>query len=166
MLVNILLGRPLPIYGDGQNIRDWLHVDDHCMGIDLILRNGDPGEVYNIGGRAECANLSLVELLCGAVEKAFAARPELAGRFPSSPVSRGRSAEGLKQFVQDRPGHDRRYAIDCAKAERKLGFLPTYTLPEGLAQTLAWYLDNEPWWRGVMDGSYQRWIETHYENRA
>jgi dTDP-glucose 4,6-dehydratase len=166
MLVNILQGRPLPIYGDGQNIRDWLHVDDHCLGIDLILRKGRPGQVYNIGGREECANLTLVGLLCSAVEKAFAERPDLAARFPACPISTGKPAQSLKQFVKDRPGHDRRYAINCGKAEQELGFLPTFTLEEGLSQTLSWYLDNEAWWRGVMDGSYQRWIETHYEKRA
>ena len=162
MIVNLLHGRELPIYGDGRNVRDWLHVSDHCRGIERILERGRPGEVYNIGGGAESENLQLVETLCSVADAAFAADAQLAGRFPDAPATRGEQSAGLIRFVKDRPGHDRRYAIDCSKAERELGYRAEVTLARGLTETFAWYLANEGWWRSVMDGSYQRWIETHY----
>ncbi|MDB6083982.1 MAG: rffG 1 [Gammaproteobacteria bacterium] len=165
MIVNVLHGRPLPIYGDGRNIRDWLYVEDHCRGIDLVLSHGKAGEVYNIGGRAECENLELVRLLCEHADKEIRARPELHSRFPACPASRGDSAAALMQFVKDRPGHDRRYAIDSRKIERELGFKPTVSLAEGLRRTLAWYLGNEDWWRSVMDGRYQDWMTMQYQRR-
>jgi dTDP-glucose 4,6-dehydratase len=161
-IVNILEGRPLPIYGDGRNVRDWLHVGDHCRGIELVLRRGRLGEVYNIGGRAECENVDLVRLLCEIAQQSFDAHPELRARFPLCPASSGKAVTDLVRFVPDRPGHDRRYAIDCGKIERELGFAPTITLRTGLADTLQWYLDHEPWWRGVMDGSYRNWFELQY----
>ena len=162
MIVNLLHGRALPIYGDGRNVRDWLHVSDHCRGIERVLERGTPGEVYNIGGGAESENLALVETLCAVADRAFQQRPELTGTFGSSPAARGEHCASLIQFVKDRPGHDRRYAIDCSKAERELGYRAEVTLEQGLQDTFAWYLDHQWWWRGVMDGSYQRWIETHY----
>jgi dTDP-glucose 4,6-dehydratase len=162
MIVNVLQGKPLPIYGDGRNVRDWLYVDDHCRGIDLILANGRAGEVYNIGGRSECENLELVSILCDLADRLFAEQPELGARFPACPAAQGRQSRTLIQFVKDRPGHDRRYAINCSKIESELGFDPSVSLAEGLRRTVSWYLDNEAWWRAVMDGSYQRWIETHY----
>lgn len=162
MIVNMLQGRPLPIYGDGRNIRDWLHVHDHCRGIDLILAQGRPGEVYNIGGRCECENVRLVHMLCELVDAAFREQPELRERFRDSPMARGEPAASLIRFVKDRPGHDRRYAIDCGKIERELGFRCSYSLDAGLAQTLSWYLANESWWRAVVSGEYRRWIEKHY----
>jgi dTDP-glucose 4,6-dehydratase len=162
MIVNLLHGRELPIYGDGRNVRDWLHVSDHCRGIERILERGRPGEVYNIGGGAESENLQLVETLCAVADAAFAADAQLAGRFPDAPAARGERSASLIRFVKDRPGHDRRYAIDCRKAERELGYRAAVTLARGLAETFTWYLANEGWWRSVMDGSYQRWIETHY----
>jgi dTDP-glucose 4,6-dehydratase len=162
LVVNILQGRPLPIYGDGRNVRDWLHVEDHCRGIDLILAKGEGGHVYNIGGRAECENLRIVQMLCALADETFNERPQLRSLFPECPVSRGASAGSLIRFVKDRPGHDRRYAIDAGKIERTLGFRPSLSLQEGLRRTLLWYLDNVPWWQGVMDGSYQRWVELQY----
>jgi dTDP-glucose 4,6-dehydratase len=165
MIVNILHGRPLPIYGDGRNVRDWLYVEDHCRGIDLILARGREGEVYNIGGRAECENLQLVRLLCEHADGELAARPDLCSSFPACPAGTGGSAAALIRFVTDRPGHDRRYAIDCGKIERELGFAPTLSLSEGLRRTLMWYLGNAPWWQSVMDGRYQEWINTQYQNR-
>ncbi len=127
-----------------------------------MLERGKPGEVYNIGGGAESENLTLVETLCAVTDRAFQARPQLRESFPTAPAARGEQSATLIRFVKDRPGHDRRYAIDCSKAERELGYRAEVTLERGLQDTLAWYLDNEWWWRGVMDGSYQRWIETHY----
>jgi dTDP-glucose 4,6-dehydratase len=162
MIVNILHGRPLPIYGDGRNVRDWLHVSDHCRGIDLILEKGRPGEVYNIGGGVESENLKLVDTLCAVADDAFRQRPELASRFSSCPAAHGEKTASLIRFVEDRPGHDRRYAIDCGKIERELGYRAQAALASGLRDTFEWYVQNEWWWRAVMDGSYQHWIETHY----
>jgi dTDP-glucose 4,6-dehydratase len=162
MIVNLLHGRQLPIYGDGRNVRDWLHVSDHCRGIDLVLQKGRPGEVYNIGGGVESENLKLIETLCAVADEALGQDPDLCSRFSACPAARGGKSSTLIQFVKDRPGHDRRYAIDCGKIERELGYHAQMTLARGLRATFAWYLANEPWWRAVMDGSYQRWIETHY----
>jgi len=154
-LLNILQGKPLPIYGDGMQIRDWLHVDDHNRGIELILRNGLLGETYNIGGNNEWANLDTVKLLCNIADKAFAGDPALKARFPQSPCARGSAAETLITFVKDRPGHDTRYAIDAGKLTRELGYEPRMTFDSGLASTVQWYLHNEPWWRGIQDQSYR-----------
>ena len=165
LIVNILHGRPLPIYGDGGNVRDWLYVEDHCRGIDLVLTNGREGEVYNIGGRAESENLQLVHLLCECADREVASRPDLHASFPASPILQGGKATSLIKFVTDRPGHDRRYAIDSAKIERELGFKPTVSLAEGLRRTVGWYLSNADWWQSVMDGRYQDWITTQYQRR-
>jgi len=164
-IVNILLGRPLPIYGDGKNVRDWLYVEDHCLGIDLVLCRGNPGEVYNIGGRSEYENLQLVQLLCAEADESFRSQPDLRLKYPQCPAAKGQAAATLISFVPDRPGHDRRYAIDCRKIERDLGFAPSVTLTEGLRRTLAWYVANEAWWQSVMDGRYQHWIATNYQKR-
>ncbi len=137
---NCLSGNRLPIYGDGLNVRDWLHVEDHCRGIDLVLRQGRPGESYNIGGGAEQPNLDLIDMLCAIVDRAFAHRPDLARRFPNAPPARGLPSAALKSFVADRPGHDRRYAIDDTKARDELGYGPTRALAEGLSSTVDWYL--------------------------
>ena len=161
-IVNILEGRTLAIYGDGRNVRDWVHVSDHCRGIELVLQSGRLGEVYNIGGRRECENVALVRRLCELAQQAFVAHPELKTRFPSCPAARGEAVASLIGFVQDRPGHDRRYAIDCGKIDRELGFTPRISLEEGLSETFEWYLGHESWWRGVMDGSYRNWIERQY----
>jgi dTDP-glucose 4,6-dehydratase len=162
MIVNLLHGRALPIYGDGRNVRDWLHVSDHCRGIDLILTKGRLGEVYNIGGGVESENLRLVETLCAVADDAFGNSQDLRSRFPACPAARGEKSATLVRFVEDRPGHDRRYAIDCGKIERELGYRAQVTLESGLRDTFEWYVGNEAWWRAVMDGGYQRWLATHY----
>ena len=162
IVVNILDGKPLPIYGDGRNIRDWLYVEDHCKGIEKVLAHGRVGETYNIGGRNEVENLDLVKRLCAVADRAFHQDARLAARFPASPCAKGQAAESLLTFVRDRPGHDRRYAIDYRKAERELGYSPAVTLESGLEKTFKWYLDNEPWWRAVMDGSYRNWLSAQY----
>jgi len=162
IIVNILGGKPLPIYGDGRNIRDWLFVEDHCQGIERVLERGRIGETYNIGGWSEVENIDLVRRLCRIADEAFKADASLGARFPASPCARGLQAESLLTFVRDRPGHDRRYAIDCRKAEGELGFAPSISLDDGLKKTFAWYLGNEAWWRAVIDGSYRDWVSTQY----
>ncbi len=119
-IVNILLGKPLPVYGDGLQIRDWLHVEDHCEAISLALKKGEPGNVYNVGGNSEIANLDVVRSVCGLVDSRLSAQPEMQGKFPAAPVFNGRRAVELITHVRDRPGHDRRYAIDFGKAARQL----------------------------------------------
>jgi dTDP-glucose 4,6-dehydratase len=144
-IVNMLNGRTLPVYGDGRNIRDWLHVSDHCRAIELILDRGRAGEVYNVGGRAELANLHLVRMLWEVGQESFAAQPELRRTFrsfPASPVE-------LIRFVTDRPGHDRRYAIDCGKIQERLGFEPRVRLREGLRSTFDWFISNVHWWKST-----------------
>ncbi|TNE42887.1 MAG: dTDP-glucose 4,6-dehydratase [Sphingomonadales bacterium] len=150
-LINCLHGRALPIYGDGMNVRDWLHVEDHCNGIERVLMNGRPGETYNIGGGQELPNLGVIEEICATVDRAFAADPSLAARFPDAPAARGQASSTLKSFVTDRAGHDRRYAIDETKARAELGYAPRRTFAEGFAETLAWYLAHEDWWRPLLD---------------
>jgi dTDP-glucose 4,6-dehydratase len=139
-LRNCLVGEKLPIYGDGMNVRDWLHVEDHCRAIDLALERGRPGEAYNVGGGEELPNLELIDTLCAVVDSAFAADPELARRFPDAPAARGEPSASLKSFVPDRLGHDRRYAINDAKARRALGYAPRRSFTQGLDETIAWYL--------------------------
>ena len=154
VIVNILQGRPLPIYGDGLNVRDWLHVTDHCRGLEAILRAGQSGEVYNIGGRSECTNLQLVRTLCQIADELFTSQPELRSRYPAAPASRGAASASLITFVRDRPGHDRRYATDCSKIERALDFRPRVALAAGLRDTFVWYVSNEPWWRTILEGKH------------
>lgn len=144
--LNVLNGKPLPIYGDGMNVRDWLHVEDHCRGIEACLRRGRPGETYNIGGGQELPNLAVIEEICRAVDNAFEADPTLVKRFPNAPAAQGRRSEELKTFVTDRKGHDRRYAIDEAKARSELGYVPARTFQQGFAETLSWFLGSESWW--------------------
>jgi dTDP-glucose 4,6-dehydratase len=141
MITRVLEGEPLPVYGDGGNVRDWLHVEDHCRAIELILAQGRPGEVYNIGGHAEIANLALVHELCRVLDAHFAAAPALRQRFPKSPAAQGGASASLVGFVTDRLGHDRRYAIDSRKIERELGFRPRHEFATGLAATVDWYLE-------------------------
>jgi len=150
-LLNCLHGRNLPIYGDGMNVRDWLHVEDHCLGIEKCLTVGRPGETYNIGGGQELPNLSVIEEICATVDRAFAQDPSLAERFPDAPAAKGQPSSSLKTYVTDRKGHDRRYAIDETKARGELGYAPRRTFAEGFAQTLAWYLANEGWWRPLLE---------------
>jgi dTDP-glucose 4,6-dehydratase len=142
MIAKARAGEPLPIYGDGSNVRDWLYVTDHCRAIARVLEAGTPGEVYNVGGNSEKTNLEVVDTLCALLDEAL----------PDSPH---RPHAGLKQFVTDRPGHDQRYAIDAGKLKRELGWEPLETFESGLARTLKWYLDNEAWVQRVMDGSYR-----------
>jgi len=137
MLLNALEGRPLPIYGDGGNVRDWLHVEDHCAGILLVLASGRPGEKYNIGGGNERTNLEIVDRICDAAE---ALRPAA-----SNPALKGASYRDLQTFVPDRPGHDRRYAIDATRIRRELGWAPRHAFEEGLASTARWYVDHRDW---------------------
>lgn len=149
-LLNALHGRSLPIYGDGMNVRDWLHVEDHCRGIEASLVNGKPGETYNIGGGAELPNLEVIAAICREVDRAFAEVDGLAQRYPDAPAAKGEATETLKTFVTDRAGHDRRYAIDETKARAELDYAPTHGFDEGLRQTLHWYLDNENWWHPLL----------------
>jgi dTDP-glucose 4,6-dehydratase len=165
MLVNALEGRPLPVYGDGLNVRDWLYVEDHCRAIERVLEAGRVGETYNVGGRNEWTNLAIVRLLCALIDEAFATDPSLAARFPAAPAARGRETGTLLTFVADRPGHDRRYAVDARKIESELGFAPAESFETGIRRTIAWYLAHETWWRGVMSGSYRHWIERWYGTR-
>lgn len=162
MILNALQGKSLPIYGDGLNIRDWLYVEDHCRGIELVLNAGRLGETYNIGGDSERTNIQIVGDLCNAIDTAFERSPTLRQRFPACPPVSGGRTEGLVTFVKDRLGHDRRYAIDARKSMQELGFRPTHAFNDGLAETLDWYVDNEHWWRAVMDGSYRQWILRQY----
>jgi dTDP-glucose 4,6-dehydratase len=163
VIINILLGKPLPVYGDGQQIRDWLHVADHCRAIELALRRGKAGEVYNIGGNSETANIDIVRTLCGLVDEYVAQHPELKVTFPASPAAKGDKAEQLISYVRDRPGHDRRYAIDYRKAARELGYAPGRDLAQGLRSTLDWYLSNPTWWQALLGRDYTAWIETNYQ---
>jgi len=151
MVLNALEGRPLPIYGDGGNVRDWLHVEDHCAGLRLVLERGRPGEKYNIGGGGERTNLQVVDRLCDALEhhRPAADNPALA----AAGVSR---YDALKTFVAERPGHDRRYAIDAEKIRRELGWTPRRTFEEGLDATVRWYLDHREWCGAVQAGQYDR----------
>ena len=146
-------------------IRDWLHVEDHCRGIAAVLAKGRPGETYNIGGGAELPNLAVIDTLCAAVDAAFAADPGLAARFPDAAAAKGVPTASLKITVSDRPGHDRRYAIDETRARVELGYTPSRDFTTGFGATLDWYLNNEPWWRGVIDGSYRDWVATNYAAR-
>jgi len=150
-LTRILDGGAIPVYGDGSNIRDWLYVEDHARGIASILKSGKPGEVYNIGGHNEWANLDIVNLLCRVMDERFAQTPELTARFPNAPQVKGSPGDSLIEFVTDRAGHDWRYAIDASKIERELGFVPDETFETGLAKTVDWYLANESWWRPLLE---------------
>jgi dTDP-glucose 4,6-dehydratase len=148
MLLNGLEGRPLPIYGDGGNVRDWLHVDDHCAGILLVLAKGRAGEKYNIGGGNERTNLEIVDRICDALEALRPARSNAALTVSSY--------RELRTFVPDRPGHDRRYAIDAAKIRRELGWTPRHAFEDGLASTARWYLEHRDWCEQVQSGRYDR----------
>ena len=154
-LINCLKGVPLPIYGNGMNVRDWLHVKDHCLGIARVIEAGRVGEVYVLGGGQELPNIGVIDLICDHVDQSFATNPSLAKRFPNSPAANGNSCKSLKTFVTDRLGHDQRYAIDETKAREELGYKPTKDFAEGFADTLKWYLDNEEWWQAIIDGSYR-----------
>ncbi len=153
MIVNALAGKPLPVYGDGQQIRDWLYVRDHCSAIRRVLEAGRLGEVYNIGGWNEKANLDIVHTVCALLDE-LRARPD------------GKSYREQITFVTDRPGHDRRYAIDARKIERELGWKPIETFDTGIRKTVQWYLNNQDWVNNVQSGSYRQWIEKNYVGLA
>ncbi len=149
-ILNALSGKPLPIYGDGMNIRDWLYVEDHCRGIEAALHRGQPGETYNIGGGEELPNMAVIDRICAEVDRAFTDIEGLTERYPQSPAAQGRSTSELKTFVEDRKGHDRRYAIDETKARNELGYSPQHDFENGLRNTLIWYLENECWWKPLL----------------
>ena len=151
MCINILIGKPLPVYGDGQNVRDWLYVGDHCSALDVVINKGKPGETYNIGGNNEVKNIDLVNKLCEVMN-------ELA---PDLPV---RPAQKLITFVKDRPGHDRRYAIDATKIKTELGWTPAETVEGGLRRTIEWYLNNRDWWQPLLSAEYQAYYRQVYVN--
>jgi len=150
MIVNALAGKPLPVYGDGGNVRDWLYVGDHCAAIRAVLARGRTGETYNVGGDAEMKNLEVVRTICGILGEL---RP-------------GRDYAAQIAFVKDRPGHDRRYAIDAAKIARELDWHPAETFATGMRRTVQWYLDNDAWLAGVTSGDYHKWITLNYASAA
>ena len=141
MMMNALEDKPLPVYGDGKNVRDWLYVEDHCKAIDLVIHKGTVGEVYNIGGHNEMANIDIVKLILKELGK----------------------PESLITYVKDRKGHDRRYAIDPAKIHQELGWLPETKFADGIKKTIRWYLDNKPWWQEIVSGEYQNYYKKMYE---
>lgn len=143
MIINALNNEDLPVYGDGMNVRDWLYVTDHCEAIDLIIHEGTVGEVYNVGGHNEMANIDIVKLICNALDK----------------------PESLIKYVTDRKGHDRRYAIDPTKIHAELGWLPKTSFEEGIQKTIQWYLDNEDWWQDIVSGEYRKYYKEMYEER-
>jgi dTDP-glucose 4,6-dehydratase len=143
MIINALNDKELPIYGDGLNIRDWLHVEDHCQAIDLVLHKGRDGEVYNVGGNNERTNIEIVKTILKHLGK----------------------SESLMKFVKDRPGHDRRYAIDATKLRTELGWSPKYNFDTGIEQTIKWYLENQEWWENIISGDYQDYFKAQYADR-
>ena len=181
MIVNALAGRSLPVYGDGQQIRDWLYVKDHCSAIRCVLEKGRPGEVYNVGGWNEKANLDIVHIVCDLLDEL---RPlnnpqSFTQQLGAEPLScagktlavsildpQSSSYRSLITFVTDRPGHDRRYAIDARKIERELGWKPAETFETGIRKTVQWYLDNQDWVNNVLSGNYRQWVEKNYSERA
>lgn len=166
MIIHALEGKALPIYGDGTNIRDWLHVSEHCEALMSVIEHGRIGETYNIGGGNERTNRDIVDRICEVIDGAFAADQNLAARFPSCPAATGRSCRSLIAFVTDRPGHDRRYAIDATKLATELGKGRAVGVESGLEQTIRWYIDHEEWWRDVASGAYQAWIKKNYGFRV
>jgi dTDP-glucose 4,6-dehydratase len=150
---NALRGKPLPVYGDGQQIRDWLHVDDHCMALRAVLERGKPGESYNIGGRSEKTNLTVVHAICESLDRV---RPQEGGAPHSQLIT----------YVKDRPGHDRRYAIDDSKIAGELGWQPRVGFEEGIRDTVQWYLANQAWVDSVTSGAYRDWVDQQYTERA
>lgn len=152
MILNAIEGKPLPIYGNGKNIRDWLHVSDHCRAISLMLNKARPGECFNIGGDSEKNNLEVVAAIINVLDQ-------------KRPRSDGRSYSEQIHFVRDRPGHDLRYAIDATKIRNELGWTPRFTFEQGIRETVSWYLDNGDWVKNIKDSRYQDWIKKNYEGR-
>ncbi len=151
LITNALQGKALPIYGDGKNIRDWLYVEDHCRGIELILEKGKVGEVYNIGGNNEQINLDIAHLICQLLDVKIKNNPQLQQSFALSPASKNNTTASLLEFVTDRPGHDRRYAINAAKIQNELGYRPHENFESGFAKTIDWYLQNQDWWLKILN---------------
>jgi dTDP-glucose 4,6-dehydratase len=158
-LINILSGKRLPVYGDGLQVRDWLHVADHCEAICRSLTLGRSGEVYNIGGNSETTNIHIVRTLCTLVDERLAEAAELRALFPLKTAP----AAQLIEYVRDRPGHDRRYAIDYRKAQRELGYAPSRDLATGLRETLDWYLSHRGWWQALLGRNYAAWVDKNYK---
>lgn len=165
MIIHALEGKPLPVYGDGSNVRDWLHVSDHCDALINVIEQGRIGETYNVGGGNERNNRDVVGAICDTIDRAFAADPNLSSRFPSCPAAAGRSCRALINYVTDRPGHDHRYAINATKLATELGSRCSVDFESGLGQTVRWYLDHEEWWRDVTSGAYKAWIDKNYSYR-
>ena len=153
MILNALSGEPLPVYGDGQQVRDWLYVEDHCIAIREVLARGEPGSTYNVGGSAEMANIDVVKSICAILEK-------------MRPANNGKGYEALISYVTDRPGHDRRYAMDTRKIEGELGWKPKESFESGLRKTMEWYLANPEWTASVTSGEYRNWVDTNYRSRG
>lgn len=152
VILNALSGKPLPVYGDGMNIRDWLYVGDHCSAIRAVLSNGRLGETYNVGGNSEKTNIDVVRTICRILDEL-------------KPEPKGRHYESLITFVKDRPGHDLRYAIDASKIDGELGWKPAETFASGLRKTVLWYLQNPQWIAGVSSGEYRSWLDRNYKQR-
>ena len=152
MIVNALAGKQLPVYGDGQQVRDWLYVKDHCSAIRRVLEAGRLGEVYNIGGWNEKPNIAIVNSICALLDEL-------------RPIARGKSYREQITYVADRPGHDRRYAIDASKIEQELGWRPAETFETGICKTVEWYLQHSAWVESVQSGGYRQWIQANYQDR-
>ena len=159
VILNALEGKPLPVYGDGRNVRDRLYALDHCRAVRTVLERGTPGEVYNVGGASERANIEVVREICSVLDELRPRAPGVAGDSAAA------GYESLIAFVKDRPGHDRRYAIDAGKIRRELGWAPEETFHTGLRRTVQWYLDNPAWTESVRSGEYRQWLETNYSGR-
>jgi dTDP-glucose 4,6-dehydratase len=153
MIVNALAGKALPVYGDGMQVRDWLYVKDHCSAIREVLARGRLGEVYNIGGWNEKPNIDIVNTVCSLLDEM---RPKADGQSYSTQIT----------YVKDRPGHDRRYAIDASKLQRELGWKPAETFETGIQKTIAWYLSHPEWVAHVQSGAYRQWLQTQYAGTA
>lgn len=153
MILNALEGKPLPIYGDGANVRDWLYVTDHCDAIRAVLEKGKPGETYNVGGDSEMRNIDVVNAICALIDEL-------------RPAADGKSHSCLIAYVKDRPGHDRRYAIDARKIRREIGWEPSETFATGIRRTVQWFLDNPDWVELVRSGEYKKWVADHYTTAA
>jgi dTDP-glucose 4,6-dehydratase len=149
-LSNILRNRPLPVYGSGKNIRDWLYVDDHARGIEVILEKGKVGEIYNIGGNNEWTNIDIIMLLCRELDRMFAEDPDLHKQYPHAAPANGKKSADLITYVEDRAGHDWRYAIDATKLKTELGFVPQDTFETGIIKTITWYINNQKWWEPLL----------------
>jgi dTDP-glucose 4,6-dehydratase len=150
MITRILQGRRLPVYGDGTNVRDWLHVSDHCRGIELVLEKGEAGESYNIGGGAELSNMEVVRIVCEQTDTLMLARGDWRALYPAAPASCGARSFELVEYVTDRKGHDFRYAIDSRRIERELGYRASVAFLEGIRDTIVWFLENPAWWQAIL----------------